>query len=130
MPAVADRTFSFRAPSALRERLDHAERTFADLVLDPQTAAHVSRQLETNLLRRMRADAGTTPNQGRTLRSLAEAFTDAVEAAEREAALIEDMRAFDAADTEGPARRRAMLELHATDLAEDERAGTRGRLLD
>jgi hypothetical protein len=132
MPAVADRTFSFRAPSALRERLDHAERTYADLVRDPEVAAHISRELEIRLLRRLRAFGMTPPNQGQTLRSLTEAFVDAVETAEHEAQLFEDMRAFDAADTDGPARRRAMQELYARGVAKEEAedARARGRLLD
>jgi hypothetical protein len=132
MPAVADRTFSFRAPSSLRARLDRAEAAYTVLTRDPAMADHVTRELEIRLLRRMRLDEGATPSQGRTLRHLAEAFVDAIEAAEREVAMFDELRAFDEADTEGPARRRAMLELYARGVAEEEAedARARGRLLD
>lgn len=54
--ALADRTFSFRAPAQLAERLRIAEQAYGGLARDPATAASITRELEIELQRRLRRD--------------------------------------------------------------------------
>lgn len=111
--AIADRTFSFRAPSDLRERLAHAERAYAALAEDADTAGQITRELEIRLQRRLHGAGAGDANQGRILRAVVEAFIEATESAERDAALVEELRAFDAADRTGEGERRALRERSA-----------------
>lgn len=104
---VADRTFSFRAPDAFASRLRAAERAYTELSDDAALAAHIGRELDIGLQRRLR-DAPERGGQGRILRAVAEAFVDATESAARGQVLAGDLRAFDAADREGATERRAL----------------------
>lgn len=114
---LADRTFSFRAPAQLAERLRLAEQAYGDLARDPATAARITRELETELLRRLHHDPEHAAVQGRVLRAVTEAFVGAVERAMEEDDVIEDLRAFDRLDTHGEAERRALL--RASSLSRD-----------
>lgn len=115
--APADRTYSFRAPAQLAERLRDAEHAYASLARDPQTAARISRELEIELIRGLRREPGQPVVQGRVLRAVTEAFVDAVERAVAEDELIEELRSFDRLDVDGDAERRAML--RASSVARD-----------
>lgn len=106
--ALADRTFSFRAPADLSERVRRAEQVYAELADDPATAARISRDLEIELQRRLRREAERAPTQGWTLRALTEAFVTAVEAAADEERVAQELRAFDRLDAAGDAERRAL----------------------
>lgn len=114
--ALADRTYSFRAPAQLAERLRDAEDAYARLARDPRTAARISRQLEIELIRGLRKP-GQAVVQGRVLRAVTEAFVDAVERAIAEDELIAELRSFDRLDADGDAERRALL--RASSLGRD-----------
>ncbi|CAN5490580.1 hypothetical protein BH20ACT19_BH20ACT19_05060 [soil metagenome] len=116
--ALADRTFSFRAPAQLAQRLGSAEQAYAELARDPAKAARISRELEIQLQRWLRREPGRAALLGRVPRALTEAFVTAVERATQEERLIEDLRAFDRSDTTGDAERRALL--RASSLGQDE----------
>lgn len=107
--AVADHTYSFRAPAALAERLRSAERAYAELAADAPLAAHISRELEVELQRRLRRPDAGRGGQGRILRAVAEAFVSATEAASRDETLAGELREFDGADRAGGAERAALL---------------------
>lgn len=111
--ALADRTFSFRAPAELAERLCDAERAYAELALDPAVAAQISRELEIELQRRLRRDPERDAVQGRVLRAVTEAFVGAVERAMGEQTAIDELRAFDRQDRGGDPERRALLDASA-----------------
>lgn len=106
--ALADRTFSFRAPAALADRLRDAERAYAQLALEPAVAAQISRELEIGLQRRLRRAAERSV-QGQVLRAVTEAFVEAVERAMGESEAVEELRAFDLDDRAGDAERRALI---------------------
>ncbi|MEJ7894645.1 MAG: hypothetical protein WKF94_18590 [Solirubrobacteraceae bacterium] len=107
--ALADRTFSFRAPAQLAERLRDAERAYRQLARDPAAAARVTRDLEIELLRRLRREPDVAAVQGQVLRAVAEAFVGAIERAVDEPRQIDQLRAFDRLDMDGDAERRALL---------------------
>jgi len=107
--ALADHTFSFRAPAELAERLKAAERTYVELAADARLAVHVSRELEIELQRRLRLTPTRRSSQGGMLRAVIEAFVTATEAASRDETLAEELRAFDADDRAGAAERAALL---------------------
>ncbi len=111
--AIVDRTFSFRAPAELAERLRGAERAYAELALDPAVAAHISRELEIELQRRLRRDPDRRAVQGRVLRAVIESFVGAVERAMSEQTAVDELRAFDRQDRGGEAERRALLDASA-----------------
>lgn len=107
--ALADHTYSFRAPRDLADRLRAAERTYVALADDAALAAHISRELEIGLHRRLRAAAPRGRGQGSILRDVIEAFVAATEEAAREEAIADELREFDAADAGGDAERAALL---------------------
>jgi predicted DNA-binding protein len=107
--ALADHTYSFRAPRELADRLRAAEREYAALGSDPTMAAHITRELDIGLRRRLRETPARGRAQGRILREVVEAFVAATEAAAREQALGRELREFDAADKDGAAERDALL---------------------
>ncbi len=115
--ALADRTFSFRAPAQLAERLRTAEQAYGDLARDPATAARITRELELELQRRLRREPDRAAVQGRLLRAVTEAFVSAVERAMEEDELVADLRSFDRLDTQGDEERRALL--RASSLGRD-----------
>lgn len=103
--ALADRTFSFRAPAQFAERLRNAEQAYGKLACDPVAAARVTRYLEIAL----RCAPDEAAVQGRVLRAVTEAFVGAVERAADEQRQIEELRAFDRLDVDGDAERDALL---------------------
>lgn len=115
--ALADHTFSFRAPAELAKRLRAAEQSYVELAADARLAAHISRELEIELQRRLRLTPKRRSSQGGMLRAVVEAFVTATEAASREEALAEELRAFDADDRAGDAEREALL--HGSVAARD-----------
>lgn len=107
--ALADRTFSFRAPAQFAERLRSAEQAYGVLARDPVAAARVTHDLEIALLRQLRRAPGAAAVQGQVLRAATEAFVGAVERAADEQRQIEELRAFDRLDVDGDAERDALL---------------------
>ncbi len=116
--ALADRTYSFRAPAQFAERLLAAERAYRSLVRDPATAARITRELEIELQRGLRQGDERARVQGPLLRAVTGAFVTAVERAMGEELLVDELRAFDRADLDGDDERRALLQ--ATTLGHDD----------
>ena len=104
---VADRTYSFRGPSSLGERLSAAQRDYARLSRDPELAHHISRELEVALLAQFREDGEAT--HGAFIRSVVSAFVGAVEAAVADDRIGPELVEFDRADTAGTVERAAFL---------------------
>ncbi len=107
--ALADHTYSFRAPADLADRLRAAEQTYAELSADAAVAADITRELEIALQRRLRHPNDRGAGPGRILRAVAEAFVAATESASRDRELAAELREFDAADHAGDAERAALL---------------------
>lgn len=107
--AIVDRTYSFRAPAELAERLRVSQRAYRILARDPATATRITRELEIEMQRRLRADGERPAVQGQVLRAFTDAFVTAVERAMDEALLIDELRAFDREDAAGHEERRALL---------------------
>ncbi len=116
--ALAGRTYSFRAPAQLAERLRVTEHAYQVLTRDPATATRITRELEIELQRRLRREGEHVAVQGRLLREVTDAFVTAVERAIDEERLIDELRAFDRADVAGPDERRALL--RASGLGHDD----------
>lgn len=115
--ALAHRTYSFRAPTGLDDRLATARHTYAELAAEPGMATHISRELELGLQRRL-LDTPEPTRPSWLLRAISEAFVDAVERAAGEAAAIAELRSFDDADRAGVAERGALL--RASTLGHDD----------
>ena len=107
--ALADHTYSFRAPADLADRLRAAEQTYAELSADAALAADITRELEIALQRRLRGATGRGAGPGRILRAISEAFVAATEAASQDRELAAELREFDSADRSGAAERAALL---------------------
>jgi hypothetical protein len=107
--AVADRTYSFRAPSDFAERMREARAALPKIFSSGEETDHFTREFEVAVLRRVRGLA-ETPGQAEFARAIADAFVSTIERVQREPELMEQMRAFDREDSEGNAwRRGAML---------------------
>lgn len=107
--ALADRTFSFRAPAQFAQRLPSAARAYQALAADPATATRISRELDIELQRQLRHEDEPAAVQGPLLRAITAAFVTAVERAIDEERLIDELGAFDRADVAGQVERRALL---------------------
>jgi hypothetical protein len=105
--AVAQKTYSFRAPSEFADRM-RAARAGLQEILASADADHFSHELEIALIRRLR-DLPETPGQAEFARAVTEALVATVERVQREPELMEQMRAFNREDAEGDAWRRGAL---------------------
>lgn len=114
--ATADRTYSFRAPSNLGDRVLAAQRQHARLVLEPGLARHISREVEIALLRQSRDTA--TGSHGAIMRSVVEAFVCAVERAVEDERVGPELNEFDHADVAGREERAAFLGSSAARVSE------------
>jgi hypothetical protein len=106
--AVADRTYSFRAPREFAERMREARAALPKIFSSGEETDHFTREFEVAVLRRVRG-LQETPGQAEFVRAIADAFVSTVERVQREPELMEQMRAFDREDTEGDAWRRGAL---------------------
>jgi hypothetical protein len=106
--AVADRTYSFRAPHDFADRMRDARTALPKIFSSGEETDHFTREFEILVLRRMRG-LPDTPGQAEFARAIAEAFVSTVERVQREPELMEQMRAFDREDIEGDAWRRGAL---------------------
>jgi hypothetical protein len=106
--AVADKTYSFRAPSEFSERLRQARDGFDIVTHDAELSAHLGNEFELALLRRLRKLGDGLPD-GVFVRAIVEAFVSAAERVSWEQEHMEEFAAFDREDTEGDAWRRGAL---------------------
>lgn len=116
--AVADKTYSFRAPSELSDRLREARAALPEIFASVERGDHFSHEFEVALLRRLRR-LPDSRNQTEFVRAITEAFVSTVERVAREEEMMAQMRAFDREDTEGPAWRRGALRLVAQRIADE-----------
>jgi len=114
--AVADRTYSFRAPSEFSERLRHARDGFDAVTHDAELSAHLGNEFELALLRRLRKLGKNVPD-GVFVRAIVEAFVGAAERVRWEQEHMDEFAAFDRQDTEGDAWRRGALRLAGSRIA-------------
>jgi hypothetical protein len=105
--AIAQKTYSFRAPSEFADRMREARAGLQDILASPD-ADHFSHELEIALVRRLR-DLPETPGQAEFARAVTEALVATVERVQREPELMEQMRAFNREDVEGDAWRHGAL---------------------
>jgi len=117
--AVAAKTYSFRAPENLGERLQRAQGDFRSIMRDRELAAHFDNEFDLALLRRLQ-QLGEGIADGVFTRAIAEAFVSAIERVRWEQEHMEEFAAFDREDVEGEAWRRGALELFASGIPEDE----------
>lgn len=117
--AVADKTYSFRAPRALSDRLKLARESFGAATHDSELSAHLGNEFELALLRRLRKLAPDTTD-GVLVRAIVEAFVAATHRVRREEELMAEFEAFDQEDAEGPAWRRAALRLTGERIAAED----------
>jgi len=115
---VAAKTYSFRAPSDLSERLRRAQEGFRAITRDSELSAHFGNEFELALLRRLRRLSGDITD-GLFTRAITEAFVSAIERVNREQEDMEAFAAFKRADVEGDAWRRGALELYGKSIAEE-----------
>lgn len=106
--AVADKTYSFRAPSDLGERMRVVREALPAILSDRAESSHFTREFEVALLRRLRRLPASSGQAG-FARAVTEALVVTAERSMREPELMEQMRAFDREDTEGDAWRRGAL---------------------
>lgn len=116
--AVADRTYSFRAPGDFGERMREARAALPTIFSSGKETNHFTREFEIAVLRRLRG-LPETRGQAEFARAIAEAFVSTVERVQREPKLMEQMRAFDREDVEGDAWRRGALLARARTGADD-----------
>lgn len=106
--AVADRTYSFRAPSELADRIRAARMALPEIFSSTELGNHFTHEFEIAVLRRMRR-LPETRGQTEFVRAITDAFVSTVERVQREEEMMEQMRAFDREDLEGPAWRAGAL---------------------
>jgi hypothetical protein len=115
--AVADRTFSFRAPRELGKRMEQARASLErfQAVADEQVdaAAWLASEFELALLRRLPALASAR-GQSAFMRAAMETLVAATEKVERELERMPALKDFDRHDREGEQVRAAMLDATAT----------------
>lgn len=114
--ATAAKTYSFRAPSELSERLRQARVGFDAVTHDAELSAHLGNEFELALLRSLRKLAEPVPD-GVFVRAIVEAFVAAAERVQWEEEHMEEFAAFNRDDTEGEAWRRGALLLAAHRIA-------------
>jgi hypothetical protein len=117
--AVADKIYSFRAPSEFSERLKKARASFNAATHDTELSAHLGNEFELALIRRLRTLAPDTTD-GMLVRAIVEAFVAATDRVHREEELMAEFEAFDRDDVEGDAWRRAALRLTGERIAAEE----------
>jgi hypothetical protein len=116
--AVADRTYSFRAPSEFAERMRKARAALPALLANRAESDHFGWEFELALMRRLRR-LPETSGQAEFARAVTEALVETAERVQREPELMEQMQAFDREDTEGEEWRRAALRLTAERIASE-----------
>lgn len=116
---VAAKTYSFRAPSDLSERLRRAQGDFRSIMRDRELASHFDNEFDLALLRRLQ-QLGEGVADGVFTRAIAEAFVSAIERVRWEQDHMEEFAAFNREDIEGDAWRRGALKLFARGIPEDE----------
>jgi hypothetical protein len=114
--AVADKTYSFRAPSDLAKRMRDARAALPTLLTTPEESDHFGWEFELALMRRLR-HLPETSGQAAFARAVIEVLVETTERIQREPELMEQMRAFDREDTEGEEWRRGALRLTAERIA-------------
>jgi hypothetical protein len=114
--AVADKTYSFRAPSELADRIRAARAALPEIFSSTELGDHFTHEFEIAVLRRLRR-LPETRSQTEFVRAITDAFVSTVERVQREEEMMEQMRAFDREDVEGPAWRRAAMQLVAERVA-------------
>jgi hypothetical protein len=117
--AVAAKTYSFRAPGDLSERLHRAQDDFRAITRDTELSAHFGNEFELALLRRLRK-LGDDITDGVFARAITEAFVSAIERVRFEEEHMEAFAEFKREDVEGDAWRRGALKLLAKHIAEEE----------
>ena len=116
---TVQKIYSFRAPSALSERLQRAQEEFRSITRDTELAAHFGNEFELALLRRLRRLGGEVTD-GVFARAITEAFVSASERVSREQDLMDAFAEFKREDVEGDAWRRGALKLYGQRIAEEE----------
>lgn len=106
--AIAQKTYSFRAPSEFADRMREARAAIPDILADRGESEHFTREFEVALLRRLRR-LPETAGQAEFARAVTEALVATTERIRREPELMEQMRAFDRDDAEGDAWRAGAL---------------------
>lgn len=102
--ATAERTYSFRAPEELGQRLATARKSFDQLAqADPETSAWLSRELEMGLARKLAAAPDVTRDQSAFLRTAAELLVSVTEKVAQGIELGERYAAARAEDVEATA---------------------------
>jgi hypothetical protein len=114
--AVADKTFSFRAPSELSERLQHAREGFDSVTHSTELSAHLGNEFELALLRRIRKLGESVPD-GVFVRAIVEAFVSASERVQWEEKHMDEFAAFNLEDAEGESWREGALKAVVERLA-------------
>ncbi|HZV74733.1 MAG TPA: hypothetical protein VFF79_13545 [Conexibacter sp.] len=117
--AAAAKTYSFRAPGDLGDRLHRAQDDFRSIMRDRELAAHFGNEFDLALLRRLQ-QLGQGIADGVFTRAIAEAFVGAIERVRWEQEHMEEFAAFDREDVEGDAWRNGALKLFASGIPEDE----------
>lgn len=117
--AVAAKTYSFRAPAELSERLQRAQEDFRAIMGDSELSAHFDNEFDLALLRRLRR-LGDDITDGLFTRAITEAFVSAIERVRREQEHMEAFAEFKREDVEGDAWRRGAFELYGKRIAEEE----------
>ena len=102
--AVAQKTYSFRAPSEFADRMRAARSAIPAILADRSESGHFQREFEVALLRRLRR-LPETAGQAEFARAVTEALVATIERIQREPELMKQMRAFDRDDVEGDAWR-------------------------
>jgi predicted DNA-binding protein len=110
------RTYSFRAPSNLGERLREAREGFEMAARDASLADHLGNEFGLELLRRLRAHSEDVPD-GMFIREIVEAFVSAGQRVRWEQHHAEEFAAFHRADTEGDAWREGAMRLVGARIA-------------
>jgi hypothetical protein len=116
--AIAAKTYSFRAPSDLSERLRRAQDDFRSITRDTELSAHFVNEFELALLRRLRR-LGDDITDGVFTRAITEAFVSAIERVGREQEHMEAFAAFEREDADGDAWRRGALKLYGRRIADE-----------
>jgi hypothetical protein len=117
--AVAAKTYSFRAPTDLSDRLRRAQDEFRAITRDTELSAHFGNEFELALLRRLRR-LGDDITDGVFTRAITEAFVSAIERIGREQEQMEEFAAFNREDVEGEAWRQGALKLYGQRIAAEE----------
>jgi hypothetical protein len=114
--AVADKTYSFRAPSELADRIRAARTALPEIFSSTERGDHFTHEFEIAVLRRLRR-LPETRGQTEFVRAITDAFVSTVERVQREEEIMEQMCAFDREDVEGPAWRAGAMRLFGERIA-------------